>query len=60
MGCNTAVRVCLQQDLLLITPRSYELAGEQEIREAFRSGTRTVLYQAPTGSGKQTVFGRVA
>lgn len=40
----------------MISLRPYQQTGVEEIREAFRSGLRKVLYVSPTGSGKTTLF----
>ncbi len=44
----------------LPTLRRYQCQGVEEIRGAFRSGARRVLYQLPTGGGKTVVFVYIA
>jgi DNA repair protein RadD len=39
-----------------LRPYPYQQRGLDEIRSAFLSGARAVLYQAPTGSGKTVLF----
>ena len=41
---------------MIITLRDYQAAGVQEIRRAYVSGSRSVLYALPTGGGKTAVF----
>lgn len=44
----------------MIALRPYQQTGVEEIRAAMRSGERRVLYVAPTGAGKTTLFSFVA
>lgn len=36
--------------------RDYQIRDSEKLKAAFRSGARSVLYQAPTGSGKTVLF----
>lgn len=36
--------------------RDYQIEDGEKLKAAFRSGARSVLYQAPTGSGKTVLF----
>jgi DNA repair protein RadD len=44
----------------MITLRPYQLDGEQQIRQAFASGSRAVLYVLSTGGGKTFLFASIA
>jgi len=41
-------------------PRDYQLQAANEIREAFKAGSKSVLAVLPTGMGKTTVFALIA
>lgn len=43
----------------MITLRPYQMAGVEEIRDAFRRGKRAPLYVLPTGGGKSVVLSYV-
>lgn len=40
--------------------RDYQKQGVRDIQDAFRAPSRSVLYVAPTGSGKSVLFGFIA
>lgn len=44
----------------MVRLRPYQFKAVEEIRKAFQSGKRTVLFQAPTGSGKTVLFSYIA
>lgn len=50
----------MNNSILSLQPRDYQLAAEADIRDAFRRRARAVLMVAPTGSGKTVTFSRVA
>ncbi|KKK85919.1 hypothetical protein LCGC14_2768410, partial [marine sediment metagenome] len=39
--------------------RDYQIADLEKLRLAFRAGARSVLYQAPTASGKTVLFAEI-
>lgn len=44
---------------MTLTLRDYQVQDIDRLREAYRSGARAVLYQAPTGSGKTVLFANI-
>jgi superfamily II DNA or RNA helicase len=44
----------------MIELRSYQHKGENDIRDGFRNGYRSLLYQLATGGGKTTIFSSIA
>ena len=43
----------------MITLRPYQQTDVERIRAAYRAGTRSLLYVAPTGSGKTVLFAHI-